>query len=231
MNGPKIYFEIPIFGGLPITETMVNTWIVMLFIILLALYLTKDLKKVPDGKQVIVEKLVMFFHTLVEQAMGKGKEKYVPYIGALFLLSIFSSLSSLVTLRPPTADLNTTGAWALMTFVLIQYNGIRVNGLWKRIKGFAEPSPLLLPINLLGEFSTPVSMAFRHFGNIFAGMLITTLLMSFMAALTSFIPALPPILQIGLPGILSLYFDLFTSGLQAFLFCMLTMVFVSMASE
>lgn len=231
MSGPKIYFELPFFGGLPITETMVNTWLVMAFIILLVLFMTRNMSVKPKGKQVLIEKLVESFQGLVEQAMGKGNEKYVPYIGTLFLLSIFSSLSSLLGLRPPTADLNTTGAWALMTFVLIQYNGIRANGFWARIKGFAEPSPLLTPINLLGEVSTPVSMAFRHFGNIFAGMLITSLLMDFLSFLTSFMPSwFPPILQIGLPGVLSLYFDLFTSGLQAFIFCMLTMVFVSMAS-
>lgn len=231
MQGAKIYYELPFFGGLPITETMVNTWIVMAFIILLCLFLTSRLEKIPKGKQVVAEKLVMFFYDMVDTTMGKGKQHYVPYIGALFLLSICSSLSSLFTLRPPTADLNTTAAWAIMTFFIIQYNGIKANGLSKRLKGFAEPTPLLLPINILGEFSTPLSMAFRHFGNIFAGMLISTLLMSALASLTSFIPNLPPIFQIGIPGVLSLYFDLFTSGLQAYLFCMLTMVFVKMAAD
>lgn len=231
MSGAKIYFEIPIFGGLPITETMINTWIVMAFIIILCFYLTRNLQKIPKGKQVIVEKLVMFFYNMVEGSMGAGKEKYVPYIGSLFLLSICSSLSSLFTLRPPTADLNTTAAWAIMTFILIQYNGVKSHGLGKRLKGFAEPTPLLLPINLLGEVSTPVSMAFRHFGNIFAGMLITTLLMSGLASITAGISWLPPIFQIGIPGVLSIYFDLFTSGLQAYIFCMLTMVFVKMATD
>lgn len=231
MEGAKIYFEIPIFGGLGINETMVNTWLVMVFIILISKFLTKDLEKVPKGKQVVVEMIVMAFYGMVEQSMGKGKEKYVPYIGSLFLLSLFCSLSSLLTLRPPTADLNTTAAWSLITFFMIQYNGIKANGLGARLKGMAEPSPLLLPINILGEISTPVSMAFRHFGNIFAGMLITTLLMSALAFLTSAIPAMPAIFQIGLPAILSIYFDLFTSGLQAFIFCMLTMVFVKMATD
>lgn len=231
MEGAKIYFELPIFGGLPINETMVNTWIVMAFIILLSLFLTSKLEKVPKGKQVVAEMIVMAFYGLVESAMGKGKEKYVPYIGSLFMLSLFCSLSSLLTFRPPTADLNTTTAWALMTFFIIQYNGVKANGLGARLKGFAEPTPMLLPINLLGEFSTPISMAFRHFGNIFAGMLITSLLMSALASITSFAPSLPPIFQIGIPAVLSIYFDLFTSGLQAFIFCMLTLVFVKMAAD
>ncbi|MFI3227353.1 MAG: F0F1 ATP synthase subunit A [Clostridia bacterium] len=231
MEGAKIYFELPIFGGLPINETMVNTWIVMAFIIILCLFLTSRLEKVPKGKQVVAEMIVTAFYNMVESSMGKGKEKYVPYIGSLFLLSLFCSLSSLLTFRPPTADLNTTAAWALMTFLMIQYNGVKGNGLFTRLKSFAEPSPLLLPINLLGEFSTPISMAFRHFGNIFAGMLITSLLMSALAAITSFAPAMPAVFQIGIPAILSIYFDLFTSGLQAFIFCMLTMVFVKMAAD
>ncbi|MFI3114808.1 MAG: F0F1 ATP synthase subunit A [Clostridia bacterium] len=231
MEGAKIYYEIPILGGLPINETMVNTWIMMAFIILLSLYLTSRLERIPKGKQVVAETLVQTFYNLVEQSMGPGKDKYAPYIGTLFMLSLVSSLSSLLTFRPPTADLNTTAAWALITFVMIQYNGLRANGLGKRLKSFAEPSPLLLPINLLGELSTPISMAFRHFGNIFAGMLITSLLLSALASITSFAPSMPAIFQIGIPAILSIYFDLFTSGLQAFIFCMLTMVFVKMAAD
>lgn len=229
MEGARIYCEIPIFGGLAINETMVNTWGVMIFIIAMSVYLTNRLEKVPKGKQVVVELLVMAFYNLVEQTMGRGKEKFAPYIGSIFMLSLFCSLSSLLTFKPATSDLNTTAAWALLTFVLIQYSGIKTNGIGKRLKGLAEPTPLLLPINILGEISTPVSMAFRHFGNIFAGTLISMLLMQALAAITSFAPALPPIFQIGIPAILSIYFDLFTSGLQAFIFCMLTMVFVQMA--
>lgn len=239
MDGIRVLFEIPILGGINITETVINMLIVSIVIMILALFLTSNLDKKPTKKQIIAEKIVMFFYDTVENTMGKGRENFVPYIGTLFLLSLFSSLSSLLTFRPPTADLNVTGAWALMTFFIIQYNALKALGIKKRLKSLCEPIPLLLPINLLGELSTPVSMAFRHFGNIFGGLIISTLLLDALQSasiwLWNIIPGIPasfpPILQIGIPGILSLYFDLFTSGLQAYLFIMLTMVFTKMATE
>ncbi len=228
MTGPRIYFEIPIFGGLPITETLVNSWIVMLVILGICLFLSHNLKVIPKGKQIIAEKAVTALDDFVGQTMGSDKMAFVPYFMALMLFSFLSSLSSLFTLRPPTADLNTTLGWALMTFFLVQYNSIRRKGIKNRLKGFAEPMAFMVPLNLLSEFSNPVSLAFRHFGNIAGGMVITSLLYDALAAVGN----LPiPIFQIGLPGFLSIYFDLFTSALQAFIFCMLSMVFVAMAMD
>lgn len=244
MEGAKIYYTIDIFSGIPITETMVNSWLVMAVIIFLAWFLTNNLQKKAKGKQVIAEMLYNMLVNLVKQTMGEHNLKYVPYIGSLFAFSLFSSLSSLTGLRPPTADLNTTVGWALMTFILIQYTGIREKGLAGYAKGFADPIPVMLPINIVSELANPVSMSFRHFGNIAAGLVITSLLYSALASLSTFffgviasispdalgfLNQMPAIFQIGLPGVLSIYFDLFTSGLQAFIFCMLTMVFVAMA--
>lgn len=244
MEGAKVYYEIPFLGYIPITETMINSWIVMLVIILLCLFLTSGLSKKAKGKQIIAEKIYTMLETLVIQTMGKQKLYFLPYIGTLFVFSAFSSLSSLFTLRPPTADLNTTVGWALITFTMVQYAAIKSKGPIGYVKGFAEPIAVMLPLNLIGEIANPISMSFRHFGNIAAGMVITTLLYGALASLStmifggiaslapsalSFLNTMPAIFQIGLPGLLSIYFDLFTSGLQAFIFCMLTMVFVSMA--
>lgn len=234
MDGIRILYTIDIFGGINITETVVNMLIISAVISILGIYLSSNLQKIPGKKQIIAEKIVMFFYDAVRATMGNGYERFAPYIGTLFTLSIFYSLSSLLTFRPPTADINVTGAWALMTFFIIQYSAIKSLGVKKRLKSFCEPMPLLLPINLLGELSTPVSMAFRHFGNIFGGLIISTLLLDALESASNFIFGalqLPPILQVGLPGVLSLYFDLFTSGLQAYLFIMLTMVFTKMAAE
>jgi F-type H+-transporting ATPase subunit a len=237
MNGPKIMFEIPLFGGIPVTETVTNTWIIMAVIVLVCIWLTRDMKKIPKGKQVIAEKLVSMVYNLVETTMGKGYSSFAPYIGALFTLSMLGSFSSLLGMRPLTADLSTTLGWALMTFVLVQGNNIRCNGVKGWLKGFIEPLPFLLPINLVGEIANPISMSFRHFGNIAAGMVITSLiyggLATASAALLSFIPYFShiPILQLGIPAVLSIYFDLFTSFLQAYIICMLTMVFVSSAGS
>ncbi len=239
VTGPKIMFEIPIFGGIPVTETVTNSWIIMAVIVAVCIYLSSGLKKVPTGKQVIAEKLVGMLYSMVEETMGKGYTRFAPYIGALFTLSICGSLSSLFGMRPLTADLSTTLGWALMTFLLVQFNNIKCNGVKGWLKGFAEPVPFLLPINIVSEIANPISMSFRHFGNIAAGMVITSLIYGALATLSSFILSwIPnafinsiPIFQLGLPAILSVYFDLFTSFLQAYIICMLTMVFVSSAGS
>jgi len=237
VNGPKILFNIPIFGGLPINETMVVSWLVMAVIILLAYLGTRKLERIPGKAQLVTEGYVSVVYSMVEQSMGKDKLGFAPYIGTLFAFSLFSSLSSLFGLRPPTADLNTTLGWALITFFLVQANGIRQKGLKGYLKGFMDPLPMLLPLNLISEISNPISLSFRHFGNIAGGMVITMLLYNFLAWLSSvvlgFIPFIDaiPLLQVGIPAVLSIYFDLFTSVLQAFIFCMLTMVFVAMAMD
>lgn len=233
MNGPRIYTEIPIFGGIPITETMVNSWIVMAVIVIFALVATRKLQRVPGKLQSAVEIGVESLYKLVEDTMGKDKLSFAPYIGTLFLFSLLCSLSSLFGLRPPTGDLNTTAGWALVTFFLVQFNGIRRKGIKGWLKGFVEPIPFMLPLNIVSEFANPLSLAFRHYGNIAAGIVITSLVYQGLGGLSSAIFGswLPPILQIGLPAILSIYFDLFTSVLQAFIFCILTMSFVAMAMD
>ena len=230
IEGPKVLFTIPVLGGISVTETIVNMWIVMAFIAFLCKFLTWKMKKIPKGKQVLAELYVTYVDQMVRETMGKQKESFAPYLGTLFLFSLFSSLSSLLALRPPTGDLNTVFAWALITFVMIQYTGIRSKGVKGYLKGFAEPVAVMLPMNVLSEVANPISMSFRHFGNIASGIVISVLVYGALgAASTALCNFNIPFLQLGLPAVLSLYFDLFTSVLQAFVFCMLTMAFVSNA--
>ncbi len=237
VTGPKVMFTIPIFGGIKVTETVTNTWIIMAALVIFSILLTRNLKKVPKGKQVLLEKLVGMLYNLVENTMGKGYIWFAPYVGSLFALSIIGSLSSLLGMRPLTGDLSTTIGWALMTFVMVHANNIRCNKVSGWLKGFAEPAALLLPINLVGEIASPISMSFRHFGNIAAGMVITSLIYWALAGLSSvvlgFIPVLGkiPLLQLGIPAFLSIYFDLFSSFLQAYIICMLTMVYIKNAGS
>lgn len=240
MTGAKILFKIPIFGGIPVTETIRNMWVIMAIIVVVCIYLTHDLKVRPTKKrQIIAEKLVEMLSGFVNDTMGSGNEKYIPYIGTLFTLSIAGSLSSLFGVRPYTADLSVTLGWALVTFMMVQITSVKTKGVGGWLKGFLEPVPFLLPLNIVSEVANPISMSFRHFGNIAAGMVITSLLYSALAALSSvvlgFIPNAflnsIPIFQLGVPALLSIYFDLFTSFLQAYIITMLTMVFVSSASE
>ena len=228
ITGPKILGYL--FGNenFPITETMRNAWIVMAFILFLCVFLTSRMQKVPQGKQALAEKAVIMVDNLVDSSMGPNCRAFSPYIATLLMFSFCGSLASLFFMRPVTGDLNTTLGWALITFALITFNKIKYNGLGGYLKGFCEPVIFMAPLNVLSEVATPVAMSFRHFGNIAGGLVITTLLMAAMEGLSNiilgFLPV--PLLQIGLPGILSLYFDCFTAAMQAFIFSMLTMAYV-----
>lgn len=243
VTGAKVLFKIPILGGIPITETVVNTWIVMALLVIVSIILTHGLKIRPNSKrQIVAEYLVGMVNKLVRDNMGEKFMRYVPFIGALFSLSMFSSLVSLVGMYSPTGDLSTCLAWALLVFVLITYYKIRTQHIGGYLKGFTEPVFIMTPLNIIGEVATPISMAFRHFGNIASGAVVTLLVYSGLSALsTAVLGLIPgaagqllsqiPIFQVGLPAILSLYFDVFTSVLQAFIFCMLTMMYIKLACE
>ena len=236
VEGPKILYKIPLPWGdsIPFTETMRNGIIVVLVISLICFFLGRKLSvKNPSKRQLAAEKLVLMLEGMVEGTMGKHNMFFVPYMGALFAYSALSSLCGLFALRPPTGDINTTIAFALVAFFLIQFFNIKNRGIGGWLKGFAEPVALLTPLNLVGEIANPISMAFRHFGNIASGIVISTLLYGALAALSESLLGANavPVFQIGIPAVLSLYFDIFTSFLQAYIVVMLTMVYVGGANE
>lgn len=243
VTGPKILFNIPIFGGIPITETIVNTWIVMALIVLVCILLTRGLEvRARTRRQVVAEYLVNMVNKMVKNNMGERFASYAPFVGALFSLAMLSSLISMVGLFSPTGDLSTCVGWAVLVFVLITYYKIRTQRLGGYLKGFTQPVFIMTPLNMIGEVATPISMAFRLFGNIASGSVVTLLLYGGLAALSSGILGLlpgalgevlsqVPIFQVGIPAILSIYFDVFTSVLQAFIFCMLTMMYIKLACE
>ena len=243
IHGAPIYFEIPILGGIPITGTLVVTWGVMLVLTLLCIWRTHDLKvKDISKRQAVAEMLVEAVTNLVRNNMGERFMGYVPLITALFGMSILSSLSSLLGLWAPTADVNTELAWALVAFVLITKHKIKAHGMKGYLKGYLDPIFVMAPFNVLGEVFTPISMAFRHFGNIVSGYVISALIYAaLIAANSALFGLLPgvvgdllaniPVLGVGIPAVFSLYFDWFGSAIQAFIFCMLTMIFISTAEE
>ena len=243
IQGAPIYFEIPILGGIPITATLVVSWGVMLVLTLVGIWLTHDLKvRNISKRQAIAEKIVITAQNFVRNNMGEAWMRYVPFVSTIFAMSIFSSLSSLVGLWPPTADVSTTLAWGIVVFVIITYTKLRTNGLLGYLKGFCDPIFVMAPFNVLGEVFTPISMAFRHFGNIVSGTVISTLVYAALVvanhALFSIIPGVVgqwlgaiPFLTVGIPAVISLYFDWFGSFMQAFIICMLTMMFISTAAE
>ena len=241
VTGARILFELPF--GITITATQVNMWLVMAGIAIFCAWLTHDLKVKPTSKrQIIAEYLVKTVENFVTGNMGQKWKWFVPYIAALFSLAMFSSLISLLGMYPPTSDLNTTAGWAIVTFVLITFYKIKSNGFFGYAKGLTEPIFVMTPMNILGEFATPISMAFRMFGNVASGTVVSALVYAALAAAnTAVFGWLPgflgewaakfPILQLGIPAVLSLYFDVFSGVLQAFIFCMLTMLYIASAAE
>ena len=235
ISGAMIFaeFEAPVMNAY-ISESQVNSWAVMISILGLCLYLTHGLTtKAVCKRQLVAEWIVEKSEKLVRDNMGGFFAEWGPFIAAIMGLSAFSSLICLVGLFSPTGDVNVTFGWAILVFFLIMHYKFR-GGLWNYFIGLFKPIPVFMPMNLIGEFATPVSMAFRHYGNILSGAVISALIGSALTGLSkSLLGWLPgvfgdmPLLRVGLPAILSIYFDVFSGVMQAFIFAMLTMLNVS----
>ena len=283
VNGAFVYFEIPIFGGIPITQTTVSFFFVTVLLCWACICLGKGLKKQPDGKQVLVEKGVMMLRTMVVETMGEHNLNWLPFIGTIFLSSICGTLIGLTGfLRSATADINCVLVWALMVTAIIWYNNIKHNGFLGWLKGFTQPIAVMTPMNVVSEIAQPLSMAFRHFGNVAGGGVITTIIYASLSALSVGVLNLIassgwlvgaamllagvglivlwrrkkktailvfgilsavlgvcgvlqatgilseiPIFTYGIPAVLSCYFDLFSGFVQAYVFSLLTMVYIA----
>ena len=279
INGPKIYFTIPILGGIPITATAVSSFLVTLILCVAGVLLGRNLKKRPGRMQVLTEKGVGMLYDHVESTMGKHNSYWTPYIGALFLSSILGTLIGMTGfLRSTTSDLSTTLTWAVMTSFLCWGCTIKNAGLGAFLKNYINP------MNIISDIAQPVSMAFRHFGNIMGGGVLTSLLYMALSSISAIVIGLirsnglivsivvfaigvalasfgflrkklaakifgaliallglastlevlgavtgMPVLALGIPGVLSIYFDLFSGFVQALVFSLLTMVYVGMA--
>ena len=237
VTGPYIYFTIPIFGGINVTQTMLSLLLVTLLLGIASYLLGKNLTKRPGKMQVMTEKGVMMLYNIVKDTMGEHNVGWTPYIGTIFLSSICGSFIGLTGFfRSSPADLSVPLTWGVMTSVIIWYQSIKRNGFLGWLKGFTEPVVVMTPMNIISEIAQPVSMAFRHFGNVAGGGVLTTLIYAALAlaskAIFGWLPAylvsfVPPFLQVGIPAFLSLYFDFFSAFVQAFVFCLLTMVYVA----
>ena len=186
INGAKIlatFENVPLFGTVQITQTLTASWLVMLIISALCIWLGSGLRVTNiSRKQAVAELAVTSLLKFVRGNMGTGFDHYIPLIGTIFITSVVSNLISLIGVWSPSADLMTELAWALVVFVLITYHKIKAAGILSYLKGFLDPVFILAPINVLSECFTPVSMACRHFGNILSGTVISTLI---YAALTT----------------------------------------------
>ena len=247
ITGGRIFytfpFDIPILGKFQITETLLVSWVVMLLITGLCIWLTHDLKVEKISKrQAVAELLVETANKFVIGNMGEKFSYMIPFVAALFATSVVSNLISLIGLRSPTADLSTEAAWTIVVFTMITAQKIKTNGFGGYMKGFTTPIPIMTPFNILSEIATPISMACRHFGNILSGVVINGLIYAALAVATSALLGwLPgalgqvlgsiPFLDVGIPAILSVYFDWFSGFMQAFIFSMLTIMYIANAAE
>lgn len=281
VSGAKTLFNI---GPIAITQTILSMIVVTSLLMVAGILLGRNLQKRPGKLQVLTEMGVKMLTNLVVSNMGEHNIGWTPYIGTIFLSSIFGSLIGLTGfLRSTTADLAVVFTWALMTSVIIWYNSIKRNGFLGWLKGFTQPIVVMTPMNIVSEIAQPVALAFRHFGNVAGGGIITSIIYTALAlASTALLGVLSgswllpvivmalgvlmlvsaakkgklagkifgivflvlgalglvmyldllggvqiPILQLGIPAVLSIYFDLFSGFVQAFVFCLLSMVYIS----
>lgn len=282
VTGAYIYFTIPIFGGIPVTQTALSVLIVTVLLSVTGYLLGRNLKKRPGKLQVLTEKGVLMLRSVVVETMGEHNAHWTPYIGTIFLSSLCGSLLGLTGIfRSSTADLCVPLVWALMTTAIIWYQAIKNKGFLGWLKGFTEPVFVMTPMNIISEIAQPISLAFRHFGNVAGGGVITSILYAALGTASSVlltilsstvvIPAVVailgivlfilgrkkkktaqwiigavflllgllgvvqnlgllsgiPILQFGVPALLSVYFDLFSGFVQAFVFSLLSMAYIA----
>ncbi len=279
VEGAQVLFKI---GGIEITQTILSMTVVTLVLMIAGYLLGRNLTKRPGKLQVLTEKGVGMVISLVTGTMGAHNIGWVPFIGTIFLSSIFGTLIGLTGfLRSTTADLAVVLTWSIMVSVIIWYQNIKRNGFLGWLKGFTEPIVVMTPMNIVSEIAQPFAMAFRHFGNVAGGGIITTILYTALSlasnaliGLISGSVVLPvlvlavgvfmmirgirrgklagpivwgivgalglaggleyfgilsgvPVLQFGIPAVFSVYFDLFSGFVQAFVFTLLTMVYIA----
>ena len=179
IQGARIlgYIDLPLFGEVAITQTLTASWLVMVIISALCIWLGSGLKVSGiSRKQAVAEMIYTSLVNFVRGNMGTEFDRYIPLVGTIFVTSVVSNLISLLGIWSPTADLMTELAWALVVFVLITYHKIKASGIGGYLKGFLDPIFVMAPINVMSECFTPISMACRHFGNILSGTVINALI-------------------------------------------------------
>lgn len=209
-----IAFEIPLFGGIPVPESAVVSWAIIVVLTLLAIWLTHGLRKRPGRKQIAAEMLVGFINNFCRDTLGdKYWRTFAPYLGTVGLYLGLANISGLFGVTPPTKDLNVTAGLAVMSAILIYGAQFRYHGLGGGLKKFGQPVAIVAPLNVMEIGIRPLSLCMRLFGNIFAGFVIMELLKMLMPVV--------------LPIPFSLYFDVFDGMLQAIVFVFLTTLFLS----
>lgn len=197
--------------------TLIMTWLVMAIIIIGAIIIVKRLKQVPGRVQVVVELLGRFFDGLVKDALGREDRAFLPLIGSLFLFLLLSNWIGVIPgLEEPTKDINTPLSLGIAGFFIWHVAGMRAKGVWSYIKEFFQPIFFMFPLNIVGEIAKVISISFRLFGNIMGGSIIIIVVSHLLLFLV-------------VPVVLNGFFGLFVGSVQAFVFTMLYLTYISVA--
>lgn len=214
----KTMFTIPVFGGLPVNESVVVTWIIMAVLTILSILLVRNLKvENPGKKQVVLEFAIDSFYKFFYGLTGEKGKRYIPYLITITIYIGVANVSGLIGFKPPTKDLNMTAALAVMSIILVEYAGIREKRISGWLKSFTEPLPMITPLNVLEIVIKPLSLCMRLFGNVLGAFVVMELIKQ-AAALIVPIP-------------FSMYFDIFDGLLQAYVFGFLTALYINEAVE
>ncbi len=202
-----------------ITTTTIGMWIISIIILLIAVLARRTLtnaKDVPGTFQNALEYAYEMLEKMGQGILGSNTRRFINYIGTIFLFILFCNLSGLLGLRAPTADYGVTFLLGMVTFFIVNYQGIKNHGI-HHFTSLFEPTPILFPINLIGELANPLSISLRLFANLLSGVIIMGL----------WYGMLPILANIGIPAALHVYCDLFSGCIQTYVFCMLTMVYIN----
>ncbi|NBH71824.1 ATP synthase F0 subunit A [Clostridiaceae bacterium] len=202
-----------------ITTTTIGMWIITVLILLIAVLANRTLKRagdVPGTFQNVLEYMYEMLQKMADGILAGNAKRFVNYIGTIFLFILFCNLSGLLGLRAPTADYGVTFLLGMFTFFIVNYQGIK-NRKLRHFTSLFEPTPVLFPINLIGELANPLSISLRLFANLLSGVIIMGLWYGMM----------PIFVNIGIPAALHIYCDVFSGAIQTYVFCMLTMVYIN----
>jgi F-type H+-transporting ATPase subunit a len=211
--------------GIPITDTVLVSWLVMAVLIIGSVILTRNMKTVPKGKQNVVEIVVEFINNFTKNSIGHHWKHFAPYIGTILLFLVLSNIVSIfnifgifkIHMRPPTKSIFVTVPMALMTIVIVVGAGIRFKKFSGFLKSHVEPMAMALFTKVLDYFTRPISLSLRLFGNIMGAFIVMELLYS--------------VFPYVVPAFASIYFDLFDGILQAYVFVFLTTLYIAEAIE
>lgn len=211
-------FTIPIFGGIAVDEAVVVTWIILIVVGVASFFLTRNLRvENPGRRQLLLESGIGWLRDFFQGNLGEEGKPYIPYLTGVAIYIGISNLIGLFGFKPPTKDMNVTAALAIMSIVLVEAAGIRKRGVKGWLKSFAQPSPVVLPINILEIFIRPVSLCMRLFGNVLGAFIVMELIKC--------------VIPVAIPVPFSFYFDIFDGLIQTYVFVFLTSLFLKEAIE